>query len=189
LIGIGGGATLFTRKDVGLSSSKIVGEEDAPPAPQTPPPAQQPASKPAEPQEKQKEQPKPEEKAAEKKKPTRPLPLPGAAFRTKLDLNHFLSYGHGSDTLVVLFSGDQFFERSKDGANVATFDAGGSLLVSGFEWPDNTEELLKGTAYLIDEPTGRGHVILFAEDPLFRYLWRSSSQLLMNAILLAPALR
>ena len=52
-----------------------------------------------------------------------------------------------------------------------------------------SEELLRGTAYLIDEPTGRGHVILFAEDPNFRFLWRTSQQMFMNSVLLAPSLR
>jgi hypothetical protein len=30
------------------------------------------------------------------------------------------------------------------------------LTISGFVWEGNTEKLLKGTAYLIDEPTGAG---------------------------------
>ncbi len=41
------------------------------------------------------------------------------------------------------------------------------LTISGFVWEGNTERLLKGTAYLIDEPTGSGHVILFADEPFF----------------------
>ncbi|HET9530419.1 MAG TPA: hypothetical protein VFQ92_08715 [Blastocatellia bacterium] len=91
--------------------------------------------------------------------------------------------------MVVLFGGDTFFRPSKEGANVVTFAADGQLTVAGFVWPDNTEELLRGTSYIIDEPTGRGHVIMIAEDPNFRYLWRSTTQFLMNSILLAPVLR
>ena len=205
LIGVAGGATFFTNRDVALSTAQIVGADaDAsPPAPSSPTPAQ-PASQPtpqapanqSSPAQQRREQEKPadqkdekkEESAAPKKKPTTPIDLPGAAFLTKIDRDHFLSYGYEADSLVVLMTGSSFLRPSKNGANVVTFAAEGPLTVSGFVWPDNTEELLRGTAYLIDEPTGRGHVIMFAEDPNFRFLWRPSAQMFMNSILLAPSL-
>jgi hypothetical protein len=190
LIGIGGGATLFTRKDVELTSSRPVGSQEDSSAAAT-------EQKPAEPKpdEKGKESAeeksaaKPEEKPAEKKKPKEPIAVPGAAFRAKIDRNHYLSYGYDADSVVLLFGGDTFFRPSKEGANVVTFAADGQLTVAGFVWPDNTEELLRGTSYIIDEPTGRGHVIMIAEDPNFRYLWRSTTQFLINSVLLAPVLR
>jgi hypothetical protein len=208
LVGAGGAAALFTRKDVALTSSRLVGaEEDAPPsaAPSAATPAPAPAgqatassateNKPSEKRaeaETKPEQTKPEQKPAdkpqEKRKPTQPLAVPGAAFRAKINRDHFLSFGYDSDTVAVLMDGNSFFRPSKEGANVVTFAATGPLLVSGFVWPDNTEELLRGTAYVIDEPTGGGHVILFAEDPTFRYLWRTTQQMFMNAILLAPSM-
>lgn len=192
LIGIGGGGVLFTRKDVNLTSSRLVGAEDEPAQPdQAPKP--QPAQEPKDKAEgEQKPEKKPDEKASEKKAPDKkkqPLPVPGAAFRAKIDRNHFLSFGHESDQIVVMLGGDTFFLPSKEGANVVTFTREGPLLVSGFEWPDNTGELLRGTSYLVAEPTGRGQVILFAEDPNFRFLWRSAAQLFMNSILLGPSLR
>ena len=39
------------------------------------------------------------------------------------------------------------------------------------------------TAYLIDEPTGQGHVILFAEEPFFRGTFRSMTRPFVNSIL------
>jgi hypothetical protein len=217
LVGLSGGAAMFTNKDVALSSATIVGSDSdaagqatptqpaapAPPAATpTPTPAQSqtqtpaakptPASKPAkDTKEKSAETAatKPEEKPAEKKKATEPIGLPGAAFLTKVSHDHFLTYGYDADSLVVLLTGDTFFRPSKTGANVVTFNSEGQLTVAGFIWPDNTEELLRGTSYLIDEPTGRGHVIMFAEDPNFRFLWRTSQQMFMNAVLLAPSLR
>jgi hypothetical protein len=212
LVGIGGGAAMFTNKDVDLSSSRLVGAEgDAQPA-APPGSAQQAApssaqgdvkspvgSEPASdkqsetrPKEGRKEAEaavKPEQQPAPKKKPTEPLPVPGASFRAKVDRGHFLSYGYDSDTVVVMMDGDSFFRPSKDGANVISFTADGPLKVAGFTWPDNTEELLKGTSFLIAEPTGQGHVIMFAQDPNFRYLWRTTTQFFLNSILLAPSLR
>jgi len=196
LIGLGGGAVLFTRKDVELTSSRLVGSDDEPqPAPQpsasatSPKPAQQEESKPKEKRKEAEAAIKPEVKPQPKKQPTRPLAVPGASFRATLDRDHYLSYGYDADQLAVLVDGDTFFRPSKDGANVVTFPAEGPLTIAGFTWPDNTEELLRGTAYIIDEPTGGGHVILFAEDPNFRYLWRTTTQLFLNSILLAPSLR
>ena len=43
-----------------------------------------------------------------------------------------------------------------------------------------------GTAYVIDEPAGRGHVVLFAEDPNFRAIWRSTTRLFFNSFLFQP---
>jgi hypothetical protein len=54
-------------------------------------------------------------------------------------------------------------------------------------WPDNTERLLRGTAFLIEESLGGGHVILFANEPFFRGWWRALDRLVMNAVVLGPA--
>jgi hypothetical protein len=209
LIGLGGAATMFMNKEVDLTSARLVGsDDDAPPAAAPAAealPPQTAAPKPAETKPKEKgreaaarpdEKPlaKPDEKkpdatAPPKKKPTEPIAVPGAAFRARVNRDHYLAYGYNSDTAVVMIQGDGFFRASKDGANVITFTADGPLTVAGFTWPDNTEALLRGTSFLIDEPAGRGHVILFAEDPNFRFLWRAPQQFFLNAILLAPALR
>jgi hypothetical protein len=42
---------------------------------------------------------------------------------------------------------------------------------------------LRGTAYVIDEPAGHGHVILFAEDPNYRGIWRATTRLFFNSFL------
>lgn len=163
LIGLGGGAQLFTHKEVNFTSSRLVGatassEEKDPPQDT---PKQSPGS-------------------------LKPIAVPGAAFRVKLDRDHFLSYGYPSDTLAVLVNGDAFFRPSKNGANVAVFSAKSNL--AGFIWPGNTEPLLLGTAYVIDEPTPKGHVLLFSQDPNFRDLWRTATPMFFNALLFAPVL-
>ena len=209
LVGVGGGAVMFANKEVDLTSSRLVGADEdsqpgnaaAPAQPSQPPatvkgpvpsdPAKQKETekKPKEKRQEAEAAVKPESQTAAKKKPAEPVPVPGAAFRARVNRNHFLSYGYSSDTIVVLMDGDAFFRPSKEGANVVAFNQDGALTVAGFTWPDNTEELLRGTSYVIDEPRGSGHVILFAEDPNFRYLWRTTTQLFLNSILLAPALQ
>ncbi len=124
-----------------------------------------------------------------------PLAVPGATFLATVNRNHFLTFGYETDTIPVLVDTDQFLTPTKRGANVLTFAAAPEgntspppLRLAGFEWPDNTEKLIRGTAAVIEEPLGDGHVILSANGPSFRLLWRSSTRLWLNGLLYAPAL-
>jgi hypothetical protein len=86
-----------------------------------------------------------------------------------------------------MLQGDTFLTLSKEGANVAVFPQTGLFHRAGFAWPENTERLLRNTALLIDEPTGGGHVVLFANEPMFRGWWRALDKLVLNAIVLGPS--
>lgn len=114
-----------------------------------------------------------------------PEGIPGAIMRATVDRTTYLTYGLNQDELPVLLSSGYFFRYSKEGTNALVFDAKPKrpLAISGFVWEGNTERLLKGTAYLIDEPLGSGHVILFAEEPFFRGIFRSTTRPFLNSIL------
>ncbi|HEX8557110.1 MAG TPA: M14 family zinc carboxypeptidase [Pyrinomonadaceae bacterium] len=116
-----------------------------------------------------------------------PEAVPGAIMRATLDRRAPLTYGYEQATLPVLVDSAYFFRPSKEGTNAVVFsgEAARPLHVAGFIWP-TTEQLLRGTAYVIDEPTGRGHVVLFAEDPNFRAIWRSTTRLFFNSFLFQP---
>jgi hypothetical protein len=110
----------------------------------------------------------------------------GAIMRGTLDRTSYLTYGlQDRDSLPVLLSSGYFFRYSKEGTNAVVFEEKPKLplTLSGFVWEGNTERLLKGTAYIIDEPNGRGHVILFAEEPFFRGFFRSATRLFINSLL------
>ena len=111
---------------------------------------------------------------------------PGALARAEVNLAHFLSFGYGP-LEVVMHNSNYIFKPSKEGTHVVSY-AKENLRLSGFMWPD-TEKRLAGSPYLIDENLGRGHVILFADDPNFRNVWWRQTQLFFNAVLLAPSLR
>jgi hypothetical protein len=49
-------------------------------------------------------------------------------------------------------------------------------------WP-NTERLLTRTVWAAVDRQGRGNVVVFADDPLFRAFWRGTGRLLTNAML------
>jgi len=116
-----------------------------------------------------------------------PAGLPGSHFDVVLDRTHWLTNGYEQPRVTVMLDGDAFYRLSKEGTNVGVFPSTGRLLRAGWAWPENTERLLRGTAYLVEESTGNGHVVLFANEPMFRAWWRSLDRLVLNAILLGPA--
>ena len=115
----------------------------------------------------------------------RPLDVPGSIFRAALDQSHWLTAGYDRERIPVLMSGTQFFTPSRAGANPVVF-TGDSLVMAGFTWPDNTERLLRGSAWAVVENKGSGHVVLLADSPVYRLLFRSTYKLLQNAILIGP---
>jgi hypothetical protein len=114
-----------------------------------------------------------------------PEQLPGAIFRATLDRTHWLTYGYDRDELAVFLDGNTFFTPSTKGDNPVAFTRK-ELTLSGFTWPGNTDRLLKGTVWTAVETVGKGHMILFAADPLFRAFWRGPAKLFTNAILFGP---
>ena len=119
-----------------------------------------------------------------------PEAVPGAIMRAQIDRTTYLTYGYEDAQLPVLVNSGYFFRPSKEGTNAVIFspDASAQLRISGFVWPNNTERLLKGTAYVIEEHGGRGHVVLFAEEPNFRGIWRTTIRLFFNSILFPSAM-
>jgi hypothetical protein len=114
-----------------------------------------------------------------------PEDLPGSFFDYVTDRTHWLTAGVEQGRMTALLTGSTFLRPSKEGANVAAFAPTGSLHRAGFIWPDNTERLLRGTSLVVQESLGRGHVVLFANNPMFRGWWRSMDKLVLNAILLS----
>lgn len=154
-----------TLASVGLSSARVVGVKAAS--------ADKPKDDDAEPD------------SAEAEAARRPQFVPGTIFRASVDPRHFLGYGIEGGTLPVLVQGRTFLRKSRDGANPLVFDRV-PMTIAGWTWPE-TERRLQGTAYAIDEPNGRGHVVMITGSPAFRAYWRSTERLLLNAVIYAPA--
>jgi hypothetical protein len=218
LVLIKGAAVFGALKDVNLTTSRLVGseeddqksgavEEKPTPTP-TPTPVvdaaagrtrrPQPASSTPEQQQISSEQTEKLEGAAPDLPPIAspsarpgrvPEAVPGAIMRATLDRRTPLTYGYDEGTLPVLIASAYFFRPSKQGTNALVFssDEKQPLYLAGFVWP-TTEKLLRGTSYVIDEPIGRGHVVLYAEDPNFRAIWRSTTRLFFNSFLFQTVL-
>jgi hypothetical protein len=198
LITLRGASVFATLKDVGLTSARMVGsdeddekgkadEEEKPAKTPTPEPT------PAEPKT-DKQDWKPAELppivSPSANKGEVPEALPGSIMRATVDRTTWLNYGVDSSEIPVLLSSNYFFRYSKEGTNALLFEAAPKrpLTISGYVWEGNTERLLKGTAYLIDEPIGSGHVVLFADEAFFRGIFRSTTRQFFNAIVFNGAL-
>ncbi len=106
--------------------------------------------------------------------------IPGSVFRIQMDTTHELGYGYPMSRLPVLMTGSNAFHLSSAGYNVGRFDE--RPLIAGYADTSLVRKLSR-TAYLIDEPVGRGHVVVYADDPLFRAFWMTMSRSLVNAML------
>ncbi|MEO3816729.1 M14 family zinc carboxypeptidase [Plantactinospora sp. B24E8] len=79
-------------------------------------------------------------------------------------------------------NGDSILSPSSTGTNVLTYPADQRFWLNGYTVH---ADVLRGTAALVDEPTGAGRAVLFAFNPLFRAYNESGLHLVANA-LLAP---
>ncbi len=113
---------------------------------------------------------------------------PGAILEVTLDAGHPLAFGAGvagdPDRMFVLSTGVGF-EPSESFETAAWFedDAEGVSGVIG----EGTVDRLRRSSWLLQRSLGRGSVVLFADDPLFRIMWYAGFQPYTNALLLGPA--
>ncbi|MGD9563741.1 MAG: M14 family zinc carboxypeptidase [Pyrinomonadaceae bacterium] len=196
IVTVRGGSVFAALKDVGLTSARLVGseadeqkgkdEEKKGTAAATPTPTATPAVNTERAERTQDIGPTLPPIASPSANANRvPEGLPGSIMRATVDRTTYLNYGVDQNELPVILASGYFFHYSKEGTNALVFDAKPRkpLTISGFVWEGNTEELLKGTSYVIDESLGRGHVILFAEDPFYRGVFRSTTRTFFNSIL------
>jgi hypothetical protein len=115
----------------------------------------------------------------------------GIILPVRVDADHPLGWGSGtgndSRRAFVLHLEDLAFEPSDRFATVVAFEEGVQA-VSGVASESVLQEL-SASSWLVTGRVGSGRVILFADDPLFRLMWRSNFPLFTNALLLGPALR
>jgi Zinc carboxypeptidase len=117
----------------------------------------------------------------------RPDAVPGALLRVVLDQEHWLAAGTDGE-IQAMVEGSRIFSPLKldKGRNVGVFAKPDRLVASGLVWEDLRAQLAS-KAFLMHQPTGRGHVIAFAEDPNFRAFMESTELLFINAVILGVA--
>ncbi|MDV6316312.1 M14 family zinc carboxypeptidase [Idiomarina sp. HP20-50] len=113
--------------------------------------------------------------------------VPGALLNAKVDTAHWLSAGV-KPQVVSIYNGNDVFSPIdiSHGRNIAWFADRENMLASGFLWDDIARQL-PYKPLLIWQPTGKGMIISFTQEPTYRAYMDGLNTLLMNALFLAPA--
>jgi hypothetical protein len=106
--------------------------------------------------------------------------IPGAIYKTELDNTHPLAFGY-PDYYFTLKQNTDVYEFMKEGWNVAIIKK--EKQVAGFVGSKIQNKIQDGTVMGVQE-MGRGHIIYFADDPIFRSFWENGKLLLENAVFL-----
>jgi hypothetical protein len=107
--------------------------------------------------------------------------MPGSIFRLELDNSHPLGFGYPDYYYSLKQDGNLYEFFKEDGWNVGVIKR--DNYVSGFAGTDIRPKL--NDALLIGaQDMGRGQVIYFADNPIFRSFWENGKLLLCNALFL-----
>jgi hypothetical protein len=105
--------------------------------------------------------------------------IPGAVYRIDLDNTHPLAFGYSSQ-YYTLKQDDQLYEFIREGGwNVGVIKK--NSYVTGFAGV-NTKEKLKDGLIIGAQNLGRGTIVYFADDPIFRGFWENGKLLFANAV-------
>ncbi|MBK8496075.1 MAG: zinc carboxypeptidase [Chitinophagaceae bacterium] len=105
---------------------------------------------------------------------------PGAIYKVEMDNSHPLAFGYGNH-YYSLKLGSAMYEFMKDGWNVGIIKKENQA--AGFVGSTAREKIKDGTVIGV-QPMGRGSVIFFADDPIFRNFWENGKMMLANAVFL-----
>ncbi|MFD6682999.1 M14 family zinc carboxypeptidase [Micromonospora parva] len=117
----------------------------------------------------------------EKTKPADYLVI-GSHLRVDVDTDSPVASGRPTEDFEFNNS-DPILTPSSTGTNVLSYPTGDTFWANGYTVGAET---LKGTAAVVDEPTGAGRAVLFAFNPLFRAYNESGLHLVANALLYPP---
>jgi len=117
-----------------------------------------------------------------------PLPggLPGVLARTTGDTLSPLLAGVSERDIPVFVNADRIFSVPKDlaaGEAVMRFAPSARVRIAGYFWPE-AEARLGLSPYLWTERVGRGRVIAFTQDPVYRDMFHTTLPIFANAVLL-----
>ena len=116
----------------------------------------------------------------------RPLYVPGAVVATELRAGHPLTAGLPSPPPMLVSGARPLLASGEPQTDVVTA-ARDEPVVAGFAWPESRRRLA-GSLLVACERVGRGQLVLFAQDPVFRAFWRGTMPLLLNAVVYGPGL-
>lgn len=111
-----------------------------------------------------------------------PDSVAGVLIRADVNPDHWLGAGVASTLNVLVRGSDVYTPITLDnGVNVARFQGADDLLASGYLWEENRQQLAY-KPFVVAQPTGRGLVIGFTQDPNVRAYLDGLNVIFMNAI-------
>jgi hypothetical protein len=87
----------------------------------------------------------------------------------------------------MLFRGESFHDALGDPLQDLVRVRSVEPVVAGVAW-DEARAQLPGALLVATEKRGRGRVVAFTQDPVFRLFWRGTMPLLLNAVMYGPSL-
>ena len=106
--------------------------------------------------------------------------IPGAIYKVELDNSHPLAFGYPSYYYSLKMNAN-IFEFGKDSWNVGIIKK--EKQVAGFVGSAVKQKLVDGTVIGVT-PMGRGSIVYFADNPLFRSFWENGKLIFANAVFL-----
>ena len=107
--------------------------------------------------------------------------IQNSSYPVALDKSHPLCYGY-PEYYFLLKQNGQLLEFMKDGWNAGVIKKDNQ--VAGFVGSSVKSRLIDGTVFGV-LPMGRGSIVLFTDNPLFRSFWQNGKLLFLNAVYLA----
>jgi len=105
--------------------------------------------------------------------------IPGAVYRVELDNTHPLAFGYPSQYYTLKQDINIYEYINGGGWNVGVIRK--NNYITGFAGFNTKEKLKDGLVFGVQE-IGRGNVVYFTDDPIFRGFWENGKLLLANAI-------
>ena len=105
----------------------------------------------------------------------------GGIFLADIDITNPIAFGVNNRKIFFTKTGTTILQQSKDKySTVAKYLP--SSYISGYVSKQNIAKI-SNSASIIASPSGRGVIILFAEDPTYRHYWHGTDRLLINSII------
>ncbi|MEO6489167.1 MAG: M14 family metallopeptidase, partial [Ferruginibacter sp.] len=106
--------------------------------------------------------------------------IPGAIYKIELDESHPLAFGYPS-YYFYLKQNDNIYEFMKEGWNVGVIKK--ESQVSGFVGSKVGDKIKDGTVIAVQQ-SGKGSIVYFADDVIFRSFWENGKLMFTNAVFL-----
>lgn len=115
-----------------------------------------------------------------------PKSIEGSIYRADLDVTNPVGFGFSDRSIYVFRNGETFLKTSKNPYSTVVKYAANPL-VSGYVSKVNQNRIANSASVVISN-SGRGRVVLFADDPFFRGYWYGTARLFLNALFFSDLL-